>query len=136
LGTQSDSVPPLLPSQSLGQSWSRQPARTKKRSISKDRRLHLQKKHEERNWGTGSSKREQFFRDREVSLTAGELTLAEGRQQLDADRKQLSHTESKLMKKSRQKFREADARMAHANGETAFARSLVLSSAASLAATS
>ena len=61
----------------------------KKRSISKDRRAWLQQKHEERNWGTGSSKREQFYRDREVSLTAGELTLAEERQQVDADKKRL-----------------------------------------------
>ena len=73
----------------------------------------------------GSSKREQFYRDRDIEHMAKQHTLAAAQQQLAAQQQQLSVKRDQLMQTSRIKFHEADAAKAQANREWALANSLI-----------
>ena len=97
----------------------------KKRCISKERRSYLQQKDAARGYGMGSSKREQFYRDRDIEHTAKQHTLAAAQQQLAAQQQQLNEECSQLQQTSRNKFREADAAKAQAKREWAHAHSLI-----------
>ena len=97
----------------------------KKRCISKQRRSYVQQKDAARGYGMGSSKREQFYRDRDIEHMAKQHTLAAAQQQLAAQQQQVSVKRDQLMQTSRIKFREADAAKAQANREWALANSLI-----------
>lgn len=97
----------------------------KKKCISKERRSYLQQKDAARGYGMGSSKREQFYRDRDIEQTAKQHTLAAAQQQVAVQQQQLNEERSQLQQTSRNKFREADAAKAQAKREWAHAHSLI-----------